>query len=123
LPSVEILDIFESFHEVHFSLGVVGSIFEVLHGIFFLLIDFESSEVLFSLLRILDGFVVASSSCFYDVVMVFGVSFECDFGVAVCTFEIEPKDFDAQIGLFVTDLHSHVELGPDVEVVLTGIAS
>ena len=58
----------------------------------------------------------------YDVVMVLGISFECDFCVAVGALEVEPEDLDAQIGLFVTDLHSHVELGTDVQIVLTGIA-
>lgn len=54
--------------------------------------------------------------------MVFGVSFEGDLGVAVGTLKVEPKDLNAQIGLLVADFHSHVELGPNVEIVGTGVA-
>lgn len=55
--------------------------------------------------------------------MVFGVGFEGDFCIAIGAFEIEPEDFDAEIGLFVTDFHSHVELGADVEVVGACVAA
>lgn len=54
--------------------------------------------------------------------MIFGVCFEGDFGVAVCAFEVEPEDLDAQVGVLVADFHTHVELGPDVEIVGAGIA-
>ena len=54
--------------------------------------------------------------------MVFGVSFECDLGVAVGALKVEPKNFNAEIGLLITDFHPHVELGPDVEVIGAGVA-
>lgn len=55
--------------------------------------------------------------------MVFGISFECDFTVAVSAFEVKSKDFDAEIGLLVTYLHTHIELGADVEIVGAGVAT
>jgi hypothetical protein len=55
--------------------------------------------------------------------MIFGVSFECDFAVAVGAFEVEPEDLDAQIDFLVADFHSHVEFGADVEVVSASIAA
>lgn len=54
--------------------------------------------------------------------MIFGVGLEGDFGIAVGAFEVEPEDFDSQVGLLVTDFHTHVEFGSDVEVVSTGVA-
>lgn len=77
----------------------------------------------FCLLGIFDGFVVACASCFDHIIMVFGVGFEGDFCIAIGAFEIEPEDFDAEIGLLVTDFHSHVELGADVEIVGTCVAA
>ena len=50
------------------------------------------------------------------------VGFEGDFGVAVRVFEVEVKDFDAQISFLAADLHSHVELGSNVKVVGAGVA-
>lgn len=46
--------------------------------------------------------------------MVLRIGLEGDFGIAIGTFEVKPKNFDAEIGLLVTDLHTHVELSPDV---------
>jgi hypothetical protein len=54
--------------------------------------------------------------------MIFGVSFEGYFAIAVGAFEVEPEDFDAQVGVLVADFHTHVEFGSDVEIVGTGIA-
>jgi hypothetical protein len=55
--------------------------------------------------------------------MVFGISFEGNFGIAVGAFEVEPEDFDAQVSLFIAYLHTHVKLGSDVEIICAGIAS
>lgn len=55
--------------------------------------------------------------------MILRISFESDFGIAIGAFEVEPEDLDAQIGLLVTDLHTHVELSTNVEIVCTCIAS
>lgn len=55
--------------------------------------------------------------------MVFGVSLEGDFAVAVGAFEVEPENLDAQIGLQVAYLHSHVEFGTDVQIVSAGVAT
>lgn len=46
--------------------------------------------------------------------MVFGVSFEGDFAIAIGAFEVEPEDLNAQVCLFIADLHTHVELGSNV---------
>lgn len=55
--------------------------------------------------------------------MVLGIRLERDFSIAIGAFEVKPEDFDAQICLLVTYLHTHVELGTDVQIVCTGIAS
>ena len=54
--------------------------------------------------------------------MIFGVGFKGDFCIAVGAFEVEPEDFDSQVGLLVTDFHTHVEFGANVEIVSTGVA-
>ena len=73
------------------------------------------------MLSIFDGLVVASTTCLDDIIMIFGVGFEGDFSIAVGTLEVKPEDLDAQVDLFVADLHSHVELGPDIEIVSAGV--
>lgn len=75
------------------------------------------------MLRILDGLVVSRSSGFDDIVMILGVGFECDFSIAVGAFEVKPENLNAEICLFIAYLHTHIELGADVEVVSTCIAS
>ena len=55
--------------------------------------------------------------------MVFGVSFEGYFSVAIGALEIESKHLDSQISLFVADFHPHVELGSNVQIVGTCIAT
>lgn len=75
------------------------------------------------MLRIFDSLIVPSTSCFYDIIMIFGVSFKCDFTVTIGTFEVESKDFDAKIGLLVTNLHSHVKFGSKIKIVSTSIAT
>lgn len=55
--------------------------------------------------------------------MIFRISFECDFSIAVGAFEVKSENFNAEIGLFVTDLHSHVKFRTNIQIVLTGIAS
>lgn len=74
------------------------------------------------MLGIFDGFVIASTACLDYIIMIFGISFEGYFCVAVGAFEIEPKDFNAEIGLFVTYFHSHVEFSSDVKVIGAGVA-
>ena len=74
------------------------------------------------MLGVFDGFVVASASRLDDIIMVFRVSFEGYFSVAIGAFEIEPKNLDAEVDLFVADLHSHVELGPNVQIISAGVA-
>lgn len=76
-----------------------------------------------SLLSVLDGLIVAGASIFYDVVMIFGVSFETDFIVAISALEVESKDFNAKVSLLIAYLHSHVELGADVQIVRAHIAA
>jgi hypothetical protein len=55
--------------------------------------------------------------------MIFGVSFECDFAIAIGAFEVESEDLNAQVCLFVTNLHTHVELGSNVEIVSASVAA
>jgi hypothetical protein len=55
--------------------------------------------------------------------VILGVSFKGDLGIAIGALEVEPEDFDAQVCLFVTDLHTHVELCSDIKIVSTCIAS
>ena len=74
------------------------------------------------MLCVFDGLIVAGASCFDDIVMVFGVSFEGNFGIAICAFEVEAEDFDPKVGFFVANFHSHVEFGADVEVISAGVA-
>lgn len=93
-----------------------------MHGVLLFLVDFKSFEVFFSVLCVFDGFVVSGASLFDDIVVVFGVGFERDFAVAVGALEVEAEDLDAEIGLFVADLHAHVELGADVQVVGADVA-
>ena len=123
LPSIQVLNILKRLHELHFSLRVIRSVFKVLHGVFLLFVHLQPLEVLLGLLRVLNGLIVPGSSRFHDIVMVLGISFEGDLGVAIGAFEVEPEDFDAQIGLLVTDLHTHVELSTDVKIVGTCIAA
>lgn len=54
--------------------------------------------------------------------MVFGVSFERNFAIAIGTFEVETKNLDAEIGLFVANFHSHVKFGTYVKIVGAGFA-
>lgn len=75
------------------------------------------------MLGVFDGFIVSGSSLFDDIVVVLGVGFEGDFAVAVGALEVEPEDLDAEIGLFVADLHAHVELRADVEVIGADVAA
>jgi hypothetical protein len=66
------------------------------------------------MLCILNGFIISGSSSLDQIIMILGVSFECDFAIAICAFEVEPEDLNAQVCLFVADLHTHVELGSNV---------
>lgn len=75
------------------------------------------------MLCIFDSLIVPRTPCFYNIIMVFGVGFKCDFTIAIGTFEVEPKNLDAKIGLLVTNFHSHVKFGSDVKIVSTGIAT
>ena len=122
LSFVEILYILESLHQFHFSLRIIRFIFEVLHRIFLFLMHLQPFQVLFGLLCIFNSLIVSRTSCLYNIIMVFGVSFKCDFTVAIGTFEVETKNLDTEIGLFVTNFHSHVKFGTDVEIVGAGIA-
>ena len=47
------------------------------------------------MLSIFDSLIIPSSSCLYDVVMVFWVSHKGDLAVAVGAFEVEPKHLNA----------------------------
>lgn len=123
LPLVEVFNILKSLHKFHLSLGVIGFVFEILHGVFLLLISLKLLEILFSLLGIFDGLVVAGSSGFYNIIMVFGVSLEGDLAIAVGAFEVESENLYAQIGLQVAYLHSHVEFGTDVQIVRASVAT
>jgi hypothetical protein len=51
--------------------------------------------------------------------MIFWVSFESDFGITVSTFEVKSKDFDSQVSFLVANLHSHVELRSNVQIIST----
>ena len=55
--------------------------------------------------------------------MVFGISFEGDFGIAISALKVKPKDLDAKIGLLIANLHPHIEFGSNVKIVGTCIAS
>jgi hypothetical protein len=55
--------------------------------------------------------------------VVFRIGFECDFTVAVGAFEVETKDLDPEVGLFVAYLHSHIEFSTDVEIVRACVAT
>jgi hypothetical protein len=54
--------------------------------------------------------------------MIFRVSFERNFSVAIGAFEVEAEDLNAQICIFVADFHAHVELGSDVQIICAGVA-
>ena len=75
------------------------------------------------MLSIFYGLVVSGTSRLYDIVMIFGVSFKGNIGIAISAFKIKSKDFDSKIDLIITDFHSHVELGADVEIIGACIAS
>jgi len=71
-------------------------------------------QVLFSLLCIFYSLIVPRASSLYNIIMVFGVSFKCDFTIAIGTFEVETENFNTEIGLLVTNLHSHVKFGTNI---------
>ena len=73
------------------------------------------------MLSIFNGLVVASTSSLHNIIMVFRVSFEGYFSIAIGAFEVEPENLDAKIHLFIANFHSHVKLGSNVEVVSTCI--
>ncbi len=66
------------------------------------------------MLSIFDCLIISRSSSLDQIVMILGVSFECDFTIAIGAFEVEPENLNAQVCLFVTDFHTHVELGSNV---------
>lgn len=71
------------------------------------------------MLRIFDSLIISGSSSFNDIIMIFGVCFECYFSIACGAFEIKTKNLYSKIGLLVANLHSHVEFSSNVEIVLT----
>jgi hypothetical protein len=80
-------------------------------------------QVLFSLLCIFDSLVVPYTSRLYNIIMVFGVSFKCDFAITIRTFEVETENLNAEIELLVTNFHSHIKFGTNVQIVGTSIAA
>lgn len=117
MPLILILNLIQGLHELHLPLGVIRLILQRLHRVALLLIELQLSQQLFGLLGIPVRVVVPRAAGFDDVVMVFGVCFECDLGVAVRAFQIEAEDLYAEVHLVVADLHTHVELCADVQVV------
>ena len=75
------------------------------------------------MLSVFDSLVVACSTRFYDIIVVFGVSFEGNLSVAASALEVEAEDLDVKIGLQVAYLHTHVEFCSNVEIVSTGVAA
>lgn len=55
--------------------------------------------------------------------MIFRVCLKCDICIAVGAFKVESKDLDSQVDLIVANLHSHVEFGPNIKVIRTGVTS